>query len=210
MTKEPTKKDPVPPGYWRDANDGLIPLSKVKAIDKDRDQVVRQLCAAAAKASAELLAFKLSAMHAVHEFVERSLAEYDAKLGGKKGNVTLYCFDGSFKIVRAMQENLVFDERLQVAQSLIAECIASWSKGSNDNIKALVNQAFQVDREGKINTGRVLGLRSLKIDDPKWLRAMTAISDSTKTVSTKAHIRFYSRDEQSGEYIPIHLDLASI
>ncbi|MFI5447568.1 DUF3164 family protein [Polaromonas sp. UC242_47] len=130
--------------------------------------------------------------------------------GGKKGNVTLFNFDGSFKIVRAMQENLVFDERLQAAQSLIAECIASWSKGSNDNIKVLVNQAFQVDRAGKINTGRVLGLRSLKIDDPKWLRAMAAISDSTKTVGTKAHIRFYSRDDMSGEYIPIHLDLASI
>lgn len=207
MTQE---KAPAPAGYWRDANDGLIPITKIKAIDKDRDQLVKQLCGQAQKASAALMAFKLTAMQAFTDFVGRSLAEYDAKLGGKKGNVTLYSFDGSFKIVRAMQENIVFDERLQVAQSLIAECISTWSKGSNDNIKVLVNQAFQVDRAGKINTGRVLGLRALKITDPKWLKAMEAISDSTKTISTKAHIRFYERDDASGEYLPIALDVASL
>jgi hypothetical protein len=207
MTQE---KAPAPAGYWRDANDNLVPVAKIKAIDKDRDQVVRQLCEQAKKASAALMAFKLTAMQAVTEFVERSLAEYDAKHGGKKGNITLFCYDGQYKIVRAMQENLVFDERLQVAQSLIAECIGTWSKGSNDNIKVLVNQAFQVDRAGKINTGRVLGLRSLKITDEKWLKAMAAISDSTRTISTKAHIRFYQRDEASGEYLAIPLDVASV
>ena len=205
-----TQKEPVPPGYWRDANDALIPVSKIKAIDKDRDQVVKALCEQAKKASAALMGFKVTAMQAVTEFVERSLAEYDARHGGKKGNITLISFDGRYKIVRAMQETLVFDERLQVAQGLIAECIGTWSKGSNDNIKVLVNQAFQVDKTGSINTGRVLGLRALKIEDPKWLKAMAAISDSTRTVSTKAHIRFYERDEASGEYQAIALDVASV
>jgi hypothetical protein len=204
-----TDKDPVPPGYWRDANDALIPVAKIKPIDRDRDQVVRALCEQAKKASAALMGFKTTAMQAVTEFVQRSLAEYDARHGGKKGNITLISFDGRYKIVRAMQETLVFDERLQVAQSLIAECIGTWSKGSNDNIKVLVNQAFQVDKTGSINTGRVLGLRALKIDDEKWLKAMAAISDSTRTVSTKAHIRFYERDSQ-GEYYPIALDVASV
>lgn len=207
MTQE---KTPVPAGYWRDANDALIPVAKIKAIDKDRNKVVIDLCKEAKNASAALVGFKLAAMQAFSDFVERSLAEYDAKLGGKKGNVTLMSFDGQYKIVRAMQENLMFDERLQVAQALIAECINAWSKGSNDNIKVLVNQAFQVDKAGKINTGRVLGLRALKISDPKWLKAMEAISDSTRTVSTKAHIRFYERDDASGEYYPIHLDVASV
>ena len=34
----------------------------------------------------------------------------------------------------------------------------AWAEGANDNIKALVNHAFQTDKEGKINTSRVLGL----------------------------------------------------
>jgi hypothetical protein len=200
----------VPRGYWRDANGSLVPLSKIKEIDKLRHQRVTELCVQAKDASQKLLAFKLTAMQAVQEFVQESLAQYDAKLGGKKGNVTLVSFDGRFKVIRQMQETIVFDERLQAAKSLIDECIHAWSKGSNDNIKALVNDAFQVDKQGSVNTGRVLGLRSLKITDEKWQRAMQAISDSMKVAATKPYIRFYERDDASGEYMPITLDVAGV
>ncbi|OYZ76074.1 MULTISPECIES: DUF3164 family protein [unclassified Polaromonas] len=204
------EKVEVPRGMWLNSDGGFTPISKIKDIDKDRDAVVRQLCGKALEASAALLAFKTSAMQFFNEFVDRSLAEYDAKLGGKKGNVTLHSYDGSYKIIRQIAETLVFDERLQVAQSLISECIHTWSKGSNENIKAIVDQAFKTDKAGKINTGAVLNLRALKITDEKWLRAMDAISDSIKSVGTKAHIRFYYRDALSGEYVAIPLDAASV
>lgn len=200
----------IPHGYWRDAHDALIPVSKIKAIDKDRHQVVSQLCDQAKDESARLMAFKTCAMQAVNEFIARSLAEYDVAHGGKKGNVTLLSFDGRYKIIRQMQESIVFDERLQAAKALIDECIQSWSKGSNVNIKLLVNDAFQVDQQGNISTGRVLGLRRHDIDDPKWLAAMKAISDSMKVASTKPYIRFYERDDTSGKYDPINLDVAAI
>ena len=200
----------IPHGYWEDANGALIPISKIKEIDKDRSKTVTELCAQAEIESARLMGFKTAAMHAVTEFIERSLAEYDVKHGGKKGNVTLVSFNGQYKIVRQMQETLVFDERLQAAKALIDECIQSWSKGSNANIKVLVNDAFQVDQQGKISTGRVLGLRRLDIDDTKWLDAMRAIGDSMKVASTKPYIRFYKREETTGEYFPINLDVAAV
>lgn len=200
----------LPPGYWRDANDSLVPLSKIKEIDKDRTRVVEQLCHAAKDQSAKLMAFKTTAMQEVNDFIARSLAQYDVAAGGKKGNVTLISFDGKHKIVRQMQETITFDERLQAAKALIDQCIQGWSKGSNANIKALVNNAFQVDQQGKISTGRVLGLRSIEIDDEKWLRAMQAIADSMRVASTKPYIRFYERDDASGEYFPISLDVAAV
>jgi len=203
------KRD-LPPGYWEDANGSLVPTSKIKAIDKDRNQVVTDICEEAKKVSAALFGFKASAMHAVNDFVERSLAAYDVKSGGKKGNVTLHSFDGRFKIIRHMQESIAFDERLQAAKALIDECIQGWSKGSNVNIKVLVNDAFQVDREGKISTGRVLGLRRHDIKDEAWQRAMQAISDSMRVTSTKPYVRFYERNDATGEYLPISLDVAAL
>ena len=200
----------IPPGYWEDANGALIPVSKIKEIDKDRSKTVTELCEQAKVESARLMGFKTAAMHAVTEFIERSLAEYDVKHGGKKGNVTLVSFNGQYKIVRQMQETITFDERLQAAKALIDECIQSWSKGSNANIKVLVNDAFQVDQQGKISTGRVLGLRRLDIEEPKWLEAMRAIGDSMKVASTKPYIRFYEREETTGEYFPINLDVAAV
>jgi hypothetical protein len=203
------KRD-LPPGYWEDANGSLVPTSKIKPIDKDRHQVVTDLCVEAKKVSATLFAFKTTAMHAVSDFIERSLAEYDVKHGGNKGNVTLHSFDGRFKIVRQMQETITFDERLQAAKALIDECIQGWSKGSNANIKVLVNDAFQVDQQGKISTGRVLRLRRLDIKDEAWLRAMQAIGDSLRVSSTKPYVRFYERDDATGEYQAINLDVAAL
>ena len=200
----------IPAGYWEDANGALIPISKIKDIDKDRNRTVEELCRQAEAESARLVGFKTTAMQAVTEFVQRSLAQYDIKHGGNKGNVTLVSFDGRYKIVRQMQETITFDERLQAAKALIDECIQSWSKGSNANIKVLVNDAFQVDQAGKINTGRVLGLRRLEISDEKWLQAMNAISDSMRVASTKPYIRFYRRDDTTGDYSPIVLDVAGV
>jgi hypothetical protein len=200
----------IPTGYWEDASGALIPASKIKPIDKDRHQVVTGLCEEAKKQSQALFGFKISAMEALSEFITRSLAEYEVAHGGRKGNVTLISFDGRYKIIRQMQESISFDERLQAAKALIDECVKAWSKGSNDNIKVLINDAFQVDKQGKISTGRVLGLRRLEISDEKWLRAMQAIGDSMQVASTKPYIRFYERVEATGEYQPINLDVAAL
>lgn len=199
----------VPKGYWKAADGSLVPQALVKPVDKDRHEVVVGLCLQAKQVSADLLAYKLSAMQAVQEFVDRSLAQYDVKYGRAKGNVTLVSFDGQYKIVRQMQETIVFDERLQAAKQLIDECVHRWAKGSNANIKALVAGAFQVDKAGLISTGRVLGLRSLEIDDAQWTAAMTAIQDSMQVASTKPYIRFYERNE-AGEYVAISLDVAGV
>lgn len=199
----------IPPGYWEDANGALIPVAKIKDIDKDRSKTVARLCESALKHSEQLAAFKATAMTEIQEFIDRSLAEYDVAPRGKKGNVTLISFNGRFKVIRQMQETITFDERLQAAKVLIDECIQSWSKGSNANIKVLVNDAFQVDQQGKINTGRVLGLRRLDIKDEMWLRAMEAISDSMRVASTKPYVRFYLRNDNTGDYEPINLDVAS-
>lgn len=199
----------IPKGYMQRADGSLVPADKVKPVDKDRHQVVRALCEQAKQASAELLGFKLASMQAVQDFVDRSLADYDVKYGKAKGNVTLTSFDGKYQIVRQMQENIVFDERLQAAKVLIDECIHRWAKGSNANIKALVNNAFQVDKQGLVSTGRVLGLRSLQIDDEQWAEAMRAIGDSMQVSSTKPYIRFYERNE-AGAMVAIALDVAGV
>lgn len=204
------EQETIPPGYWRDAAGALIPVSKIKMIDKARDAVVTDLCEGAKKAQSELVAFKLVAAQKIADFITESLAAYDVKHGGKKGNVTLISFDGRYKIVRQMQETITFDERLQAAKALIDECIQVWSKGSNAHIKVLVNDAFQVDTQGKISTGRVLRLRTLDIQEEKWLRAMQAIGDSMRVASTKPYIRFYERNDGTEAYDPISLDMAAI
>lgn len=203
---EPT----IPAGYWQNANGDLIAEANIKDIDKLRDSLVKTLFSKARSNSATLAEFKNESLDEVAAFVSTSATEYNVELGGKKGNVTLYSFDGKYKIQRSMADSVVFDERLQAAKALIDECTTRWLQGANANLAAIVNGAFQVDKEGEVSTSRVLGLRQLKIDDAQWNQAMQAIGDSMKTVASKAYVRYYERNDATGKYDALALDMAGV
>ncbi len=200
----------APEGYWADAKGVLTPVDIIKPIDKERDALVGELVELAINLHSALAEFKLKSFADIQAFVDLSGEQYGVKRGGKKGNVTLYSYDGQYKVQRGMQENIVFDERLQAAKSLIDECLSDWTEGARPEIHAIISQAFSVDKEGNINTARVLALRRLEIADERWNKAMDAISESTQVVGSKAYIRVYERIGDSDEYKPISLDIASV
>jgi hypothetical protein len=205
-----TQQSAIPAGYLQDAQGRLVPESLIKPIDRARDTLTQELTAAAKKMSDHLAKFKGQVFGDVAAFVQLSAEQYSVSLGGKKGNVTLYSYDGRYKVQVATADNITFDERLQAAKALIDECIAEWSQGSSPEIKVLVQQAFQTDKEGNLNTGRILGLRRLDIKDERWQRAMTAIGESVQVVGSKQYIRFYERLGDTDQYAPISLDLATV
>ena len=203
-------QSPIPEGYMRNAQGHLVPLELVKPIDQERDRLVRELVALAKDLNARLVAGKSKMFGDVAAFVELSAEQYGVKRGGLKGNVTLSTYDGAFKLQIATAENVTFDERLQAAKTLIDECINEWAKGSRPEIMVLVQQAFQTDKEGNLNVGRILGLRRLEIADPRWQEAMKAISESVQVIGTKQYVRLYERVGDSDRYVPIALDMVAV
>ena len=200
----------IPAGYVKDARGRLVPESLVAPIDQLRDQTITSLVDEAKRLQAAMADFKARAFGDIAAFIEASNEQYGVKVGGAKGNISLITFNGQYKIVRQIAEHLQFDERLQAAKELIDECPREWTEGSNDKVKVLINEAFQVDKEGNVNTGRILALRRLAIDDPKWTKAMRAIVDSIRVTGSKPYIRLYERIEDSEDYRAISLDLAAI
>ena len=86
-----------------------------------------------------------------------------------------------------------------------------WAEGGNPNLKTIVNDAFDVGKEGKLRMDRILGLRRLAIEDKEWLRAMDAISDAVRVTQSKRYIRFYRRDAgPAGGYAQMPLDIARV
>lgn len=205
-----TEQVTVPEGYRRDARGCLVPESLIQPIDRARDELVNELVRQAKIVRDGLSEFKTRAFSDIYAFVDLSAEQYKTKIGGKKGNLTLYTFDGQYKIQVAISDRMVLDERLQAAMQLIDECIIDWSKGSRDEIKMLVQDAFKTDREGKINIARVLALRRLDIKDEKWQMAMTAIGESLQVIGSKEYVRFYERIGNSDQYQAISLDVAAV
>jgi hypothetical protein len=195
--------------YMTDSQGRQVPLEMVREIDKLRDQTVRKIADEAMKMKDVLADFKRRIRDDIYTFAELSANQYGRSWGGKKGNITLTTYDGKYRLVVAVDESITFDERLQVARQIVGECLDRWSDGARPEIRVLVNDAFQVDKAGKINMARVLGLRRLEIHDPDWQEAMKAITESIQVSGSKQYLRFYERDEQ-GKYVQIPLDVAAL
>lgn len=205
-----TETKTIPSGYMQDAKGALWPKDTVREIDLVRDELVREIVAKAKEQSEQLAKFKAGVFGDIEAFVQLSGEKYGVKMGGAKGNVSLLSFDGRYKLQRAVAESLAFDERLQIAKELIDQCIHEWSTGSRAEIRALVNDSFQVDKEGRVNAARILSLRRLDITDEKWGKAMQAISESIQVAGSKTYFRVYERVGDTDQYRPISLDIAAV
>ncbi|SIQ30210.1 DUF3164 family protein [Marinobacterium stanieri] len=200
----------IPEGYLMNAAGHLVPVSTIKDIDMARNDLVLEFVARAEQLQEKMRDFKLSALGDVQAFVELSAEKYDVQIGGRKGNVQLTSFDGKYRLTRSIQDQLSFDERLKAAKALIDNCIHRWAQGSAEEIKALVEHAFQVDKEGNISTARVLGLRRLDIQDDEWQKAMQAIADSIQVTGSQTYIRLHKRVGESDQWQAIPLDMAKL
>ena len=196
--------------HMRNSQGHLVPVDRVDPVDKLRDETVRELIDMAKGLSGGLREGRTKMLDAVAAFVSISGEQYGSKVGGEKGNVTLHSYDGSLKVQRAMQDRITFDERLQAARALINECLRDWSEGANANLRAIVDAAWETDKDGNVSTSRILGLRSIKVkDDERWDQAMKALMDSMQVVYSKSFIRVYKKDAY-GEFQPIPLDIAKV
>ncbi|HEY1129618.1 MAG TPA: DUF3164 family protein [Roseateles sp.] len=201
-------QDLIPAGYRKDAKGRLINEKQIKPIDLARDELVTEIVAKAKELQAVMRKFKTGTFGDIAAFVALSGEQYRVQLGGTKGNVTLVSFDGRYKVLRAIQDRITFDERLQAAKALIDQCLTDWTENARDELRTLINDAFRVDAAGNIRTMEVLRLRRLEIEDERWQRAMTAIGEAVQVESSKSYIRIYERDDETGLYNPIALDLA--
>lgn len=200
----------APEGYMRNPLGHLVPEELVTDIDKTRDALVREIVAGATSLQATMATFKARIMADVQAFIDLAADKYGVQLGGQKGNVSLTSFDGSLKVQVAVAERITLGPEIQAARALIEQCIHAWTEGSRAEIRALVEHAFQTDKEGKLAMGRILGLLQLKIEDETWVQAMQAIRDSIQAVGTARYIRVYQRVGDTDRWQQITLDFAAL
>ena len=196
---------------WEDGRGGLVDVNMVKPIDRKRNDLVLNIMDKAFAERDRLKKLKAEIWSEVQEFVSDSQKDsgLKKKVGGAKGNITLTSFDGKYKVIVAVNDTIQFSEKLQIAKQLIDQCISRWSEDARPELRALVNDAFRVGKNGVVSTARILGLRRLDIKDSTWKKAMDAISESIMVANSKNYLRFYQKDEQ-GAYKQIALDVASL
>ena len=201
---------------WINPEGRKIPASMVTAADRMKHELANRLADEADALQETMRAFKRRALDEMAAAKALLFEQYGVKVGGPRGGFSIISFDGKTKTEITVADRIIFGPELQAAKALIDECIESWSDGANDNLRVLVEDAFQVNKAGRIDTKRVLGLRKLKMKDangdpdPRWMRAMEAITDAMIVDQTAIYIRFYRRNERTNGNDQIVLDFSGI
>ena len=198
----------IPVGYKQNAVGHLVRIETIKPVDLLRDKLVQDTISQAKVLSQASIDFKKKIEGEIEAFVTLSVEQHGAKVGGKRGNVTLTSFDGRYQVLRAVSDRIDFDEQLLAAKSLIDECLREWTKDGGEEIKTVIEGAFIEDKKGKINKTRILGLQKLHIEDERWQRAMKALSDALTVIGSCTYFRLYERDKK-GRYQQIPMDFSA-
>ncbi|MEN2425953.1 DUF3164 family protein [Chromobacterium vaccinii] len=196
--------------YRVDAKGRLVPLDHIGPIDLQRDELVVELVTKAKGINQGLAEFRDQAFGDIEAFLALAAERHNVNLGGAKGNITMYSFDGRYKLQRQIRDRITFDEGVQIAKTIVDECLREWSAESRSELQAVVAGAFDVDKEGKISVRRLLDLMRLSITDERWKQGMTILRASMRSQDSKAYVRFYEReDKNGGQYLPISLDISN-
>lgn len=185
-------------------------LEMIQPVDLLQDQTVKSIIGYAEALSAQIARFKGHTFDDINTFLVLLAEQYGAKRGGKKGNLTLTSYDRCCRVELKVADRIVFGPQLQIARDLVDECIASWADGARSEFRALVDGAFNVDKEGTVDRAALLKLRRLNIDNPVWKRAMEALGDSIRTEGTTTYMRFARRANVNAPWVGISIDLAAV
>ena len=199
----------TPAGYRQNAKGHLVPESMIKAVDILVDDLINEMAGAWLFQRDALSTFKRSCFADIHALVASINEQYGVKRGGEKGNIQLYSYDGSYKLIVAVAETITFGPELQAARELINECLNDWTTDAQPELKTVITEAFSTDGQGSVSVSRILMLRRYNISDERWLQAMSAINDAVRVIGHKQYMRLYERNE-SGAYLPIPLDIAAL
>lgn len=196
--------------YMTDAKGAFVPLAMVKPQHKLEDETVRKVIDHAIDLSARIARFRGHTMTDLGSLDALIAQEYGAKIGGAKGNRTYQTIDGLMKVQVQVSEQIDFGSELQVAKTIIDECLTEWSADSRAEIQSIITRAFNTDQEGKINRAEIFMLMRHQIADPRWQRAMDAIRDAMRVTGSKEYIRFYTRNKITDGWQAVTIDLAKV
>lgn len=196
-------------GRWMDGQCEYIPAKYIDPVDKKRDKLVEKLVKSAEEVSLKLCFLKEQAVDEIEKHLDWLEKRYSVSQRTQEGNKTLSNFSMNAKVEIRINKFIDFDERLEVAKTLIDQCIQRWSQGANDKLSLLVKDAFKIDSKGRLDKHRIIGLRRLEIKDADWDKAMELISDSVQVVGRRSYIRFWKKAED-GQWRSISLDISAM
>lgn len=195
--------------YLTNAKGAFVPVETVRTADLLQDETVRKILGYAVPLAAQIQRFKSHTFEDVSNFLALLDQEHGAKRGGQKGNITLITYDGLLKVQVQVADQIKFGPELLSAKVLVDECLRDWSDDAPPALRAIVEGAFDVEKEGYVSPSKLFAMLRYRIEDERWVRAMEAVRDSIRVEGSKEYVRFYRRAKPTDAWEAVSIDVAT-
>jgi hypothetical protein len=196
---------------WIDESETSIPYNRTTKVERLMERSSAKILKEALVVNKKLVAFR-------DTISDLSMEAYEAFMASKnstketKGNFTWYNFNRSIKIEVSISEALQFDDMtIEAAKEKFDAFLDENVTSKNDFVKPMIIDAFETQRNSKLDTKRVLGLMRYesKINNPMFSEAVKLIQESIRRSKSKTYYRVWVKDE-NGQYQNIDLNLSSL
>lgn len=204
-------------GYMVDAKGNLIAEANVKIQDRLMDQTVRKIVEYGSELSEQIARFKGHTYDDIETFMQILRDEHGIeKTRSQRGNMTLMTFDGLTKVSIKIKDEIKLGAEIQIAKEQLDVLIEEWSEGASEQLRTLINSAFDTSKEGNINLHEILRLRRMEFNgedgkpDPRWQAVQALITDSIRSIGSKSYITIHTRKKPDGAWSMLPLNLAKV
>lgn len=186
-------------GNWLDEKGRPIPEQYIPATDKKRDALVERTFKKVVKLAEKIAETKVEIVGSIDKYLDE-IAKENRVRENWKGNILLQNFDKSLVVERRIDDHIGFDEKLHMVKTIVDKWLHDRLDGIDENLGKVITQAFNVDKQGRVNTAMLMKLLHLEIEDSEWKKAMRMLKESIIVKSSKQSINFRRKvKKDSGE-----------
>ncbi|MFT8896745.1 MAG: DUF3164 family protein [Acetobacter sp.] len=195
----------------RNGDGCLVPVSRLRPDVVLTDQVTRSIVRKMRELAEHNARVKREIFEEVQAYQELMFERYRAKLGGRRGGLTISSFNDLQRVTLQTTDYSRVTAALPAAQALMNEILDDLTGNVGADIRTLIMAAFERDEKtGRVNVQRLNGLKKYSLDHPKWPDFIMAINDAIEPAGSKESVRAYARSSHTDEPQQIVVDFSRL
>jgi hypothetical protein len=206
-----TVKSQLKNKVWTDEAGNNIPLTHVKPVEKVNERVTVTIATKALKINEALNSFKAEVEKLTEQAFDAFRIEYKGKKQEHKGNISIFSFDRSIKVVVRVSEAIKFDDQtINQAKEKLIDFLKDGISAKDTVIKDMVLDAFNT-AGGKLDVKKIFGLKryASRISDSRYAEAMKLIDEAIRRPDSATYYQVWLRNAK-GVYDAVPLALADV
>lgn len=193
-------------------------ISSIKPLDREKDRTVEQIFKRLKQLEEHIAREQLTILQEIEDYKSLVAEEYGQAFSTTSQNITLTNFSNDRQVEIKANKQISHDEKLQLAEEAMREAInddiANLSdseldgkkKQSLDNLLGIVDWAFELNPENKVSRSRILQLKQITYDHPKWRKGLELIEASEQVKGTRQYLYARERPEPGAKMESLNLN----